>query len=155
MSESGESSPAARRVEIFTDGSCIGNPGPGGWGAVLRWGGREKRIAGGEAATTNNRMELTAAIRALESLRGRRAVVLTTDSEYLRRGITEWIDAWRRRGWRAARGGEIKNIDLWRRLGGLADAHEIDWRWTKGHAACEGNQIADSLARDSARNRCR
>ena len=157
MNELSESSPDAppRRVEIFTDGSCLGNPGPGGWGAVLRWRGREKRIAGGEAATTNNRMELTAAIRALESLRGPCAVVLTTDSQYLRRGVTEWLAAWRRREWRAAGGGKIKNIDLWQRLHDLVAAHQIDWRWTKGHAECEGNQVADALARDSARTQCR
>ena len=157
MIELSESSPdaPARRVEIFTDGSCLGNPGPGGWGAVLRWRGREKRIAGGEAATTNNRMELTAAIRALESLRGPCAVVLTTDSQYLRRGVTEWLAAWRRREWRAAGGGKIKNIDLWQRLHDLVAAHQIDWRWTKGHAECEGNQVADALARDSARTQCR
>lgn len=133
-------------VEIYTDGACRGNPGPGGWGAVLRYGGREKSLHGGAAQTTNNRMELTAAIQALESLKRPCRVVLTTDSQYLRRGIIEWLPNWKRRGWRTAERKPVKNADLWQRLDTLAARHEIDWQWVRGHNGHPGNEQADRLA---------
>lgn len=133
-------------VEIYTDGACRGNPGPGGWGAVLRYAGREKSLHGGEPQTTNNRMELTAAIQALESLTRPCRVVLTTDSQYLRRGITEWLPSWKRRGWRTAERKPVKNVDLWQRLDILAARHEIEWRWVRGHNGHPGNERADRLA---------
>lgn len=133
-------------VEIHTDGACRGNPGPGGWGAVLRSGGVEKEIWGGEPATTNNRMELTAAIRALEALHRRCRVDLFTDSEYLRRGISEWLTDWKRRGWRTADRKPVKNDDLWRRLDELARLHDVHWHWIKGHAGHDDNERADRLA---------
>ncbi len=133
-------------VEIYTDGACRGNPGPGGWGVVLRYGGYEKSLYGGAAQTTNNRMELTAAIQALESLKRPCRVVLTTDSQYLRRGITEWLPNWKRRGWRTAERKPVKNADLWQRLDILAAHHEIDWRWVRGHDGHPGNEQADRLA---------
>lgn len=135
-----------KQVEIHTDGACRGNPGPGGWGVVLRSGEREKEIWGGESATTNNRMELTAAIAALGALRQRCRVDLYTDSEYLRRGITEWLPNWKRRGWKTADRKPVKNIDLWRRLDDLAGGHEVSWHWVKGHAGHPDNERADQLA---------
>lgn len=133
-------------VEIYTDGACRGNPGPGGWGAVLCYAGREKSLQGGEPQTTNNRMELTAAIQALESLKRPCQVVLTTDSQYLRRGISEWLPNWKRRGWRTADRKPVKNVDLWQRLDALAARHEIEWRWVRGHNGHPGNEQADRLA---------
>ena len=133
-------------VEIYTDGACRGNPGPGGWGAVLRYAGREKTLHGGEPQTTNNRMELTAAIQALESLKRSCRVVLVTDSQYLRRGVTEWLPNWKRRGWRTAERKPVKNADLWQRLDSLAARHEIDWRWVRGHNGHPDNEQADRLA---------
>jgi ribonuclease HI len=133
-------------VEIYTDGACRGNPGPGGWAAFLSVDGREKEIAGAEALTTNNRMELTAVIRALESLRRPVSVRVFTDSQYVRRGITEWITAWKARGWRTADRNPVKNIDLWQRLEELAAGHEIEWRWVPGHAGVPGNERVDRLA---------
>ncbi|MDN5872186.1 MAG: ribonuclease HI [Nitrococcus sp.] len=133
-------------VEIYTDGACRGNPGPGGWGSVLRYAGREKSLYGGEAQTTNNRMELTAAIQALESLKRPCRVVLTTDSQYLRRGITEWLASWKCRGWRTAERKPVKNIDLWQRLDAVAACHEIEWHWVRGHNGHPGNEHADRLA---------
>ncbi len=133
-------------VEIYADGACKGNPGPGGWGALLRANGRERELHGGEAATTNNRMELTAVIRALEALEGRPAVRLYTDSQYVQKGITEWIHAWKRRGWRTADKKPVKNVDLWMRLDEVAGAHRIEWRWVKGHAGHPENERADALA---------
>lgn len=133
-------------VEIFTDGACRGNPGPGGWGAVLRAGRHEKEIYGGEAVSTNNRMELMAAIAALESLKRPCAVVLTTDSQYLRKGITEWLPQWKRRGWKTADKKPVKNADLWERLERASSPHRIDWRWIKGHAGHAENERADRLA---------
>lgn len=133
-------------VEVFTDGACRGNPGPGGWGAVLRYNGREKDIYGGEAQTTNNRMELMAAIKALESLRRPCRVVLTTDSQYLRKGITEWMPSWKRRGWRTADKKPVKNVELWQRLDELAQRHDVDWRWVRGHSGHAENERADVLA---------
>ena len=133
-------------VEIHTDGACRGNPGPGGWGAVLRAGHREKEIWGGEPSTTNNRMELTAAIRALEALRAACSVEVYTDSQYVRRGITEWLDQWKSRGWKTADRKPVKNEDLWRRLDELAARHVVHWHWVRGHAGHPGNEHADLLA---------
>ena len=135
------------RVAIWTDGACSGNPGPGGWGAILRTGGREKELCGGEAPTTNNRMELMAAIAALEALNRPCRVELHTDSQYVRGGVTAWIDNWKRNGWRTADKKPVKNDDLWRWLDEAAQRHEIDWRWVKGHAGDEMNERADALAR--------
>ncbi len=134
------------KVEIHTDGACRGNPGPGGWGAILRAGNHEKEIYGAEAQTTNNRMELMAAIRALETLKRPCAVVLTTDSQYLRKGITEWLPDWKQRGWKTAAKKPLKNVDLWQRLEQAALTHQIDWRWIKGHAGHPDNERADELA---------
>ncbi len=133
-------------VEIFSDGACRGNPGPGGWGALLRFDKREKELWGGEAATTNNRMELTAVIRALEALERPSRVRLYTDSQYVQKGISAWILDWKRRGWRTAGRKPVKNEDLWRRLDELAALHEVEWHWVKGHAGHAGNERADLLA---------
>ncbi|HET6378586.1 MAG TPA: ribonuclease HI [Methylocella sp.] len=134
-------------VSIWTDGACSGNPGPGGWGAVLKWGSHEKELCGGEAATTNNRMELIAAIEALEALKRPCVVHLHTDSSYLKGGITEWIASWKRNGWRTASKKPVKNAELWQRLDAAAARHAIDWRWVKGHAKDPMNERADALAR--------
>jgi ribonuclease HI len=133
-------------VEIFTDGACRGNPGPGGWGALLRFNHQEKELWGGEAATTNNRMELTAVIRALEALKRPSQVRLYTDSQYVQKGISAWIHDWKRRGWRTADKKPVKNEDLWRRLDELAALHDIGWHWVKGHAGHVENERADRLA---------
>jgi len=133
-------------VEIFTDGACRGNPGPGGWGAILRAHGREKELFGGEAATTNNRMELTAVIRALEALKRPSHVRLYTDSQYVQKGISEWIHTWKRKGWRTADKKPVKNEDLWRRLDELAAQHEVEWHWVRGHDGHPENERADKLA---------
>ncbi len=135
-------------VEIFTDGACSGNPGPGGWGAVLRWKGVEKELSGGEPETTNNRMELMAAIAALESLKRAVPVVLTTDSTYVRDGITKWIHNWKKNGWRTANKKPVKNADLWQRLEAALADHEVRWEWVKGHAGHPENERADELARE-------
>lgn len=134
------------KVEIYTDGACRGNPGPGGWGALLRSAGAEKEICGGELMTTNNRMELTAAIRALEALRKPCCVDVYTDSEYLRRGISEWLSEWKRRGWKTAARKAVKNDDLWRKLDELAGSHQIRWHWVRGHTGHRDNERADLLA---------
>ncbi len=134
-------------VVIYTDGACSGNPGPGGWGAVLRWNGVAKELHGGEPQTTNNRMELMAAIQALESLRRPATVELWTDSTYVLNGITKWIDGWQRNGWLTSARKPVKNADLWRRLVEAMSRHEVTWRWVKGHAGDEGNERADELAR--------
>jgi ribonuclease HI len=134
-------------VSIWTDGACSGNPGPGGWGAILCFEGREKELFGGEAATTSNRMELTAAIEALEALKRPCVVHLHTDSNYLRGGITAWIANWKRNGWRTADKKPVKNAELWQRLDAAAARHEIDWRWVKGHSDDVLNERADALAR--------
>jgi ribonuclease HI len=134
-------------VEIFTDGACSGNPGPGGWGAILRFGGAEKEISGGEALTTNNRMELLAAIASLETLKRPCAVVVHTDSQYLRDGVTKWIHGWKRNGWKTADRKQVKNQDLWERLDAALKTHDIEWRWVKGHAGHPENERADELAR--------
>lgn len=137
----------ADRIEIFTDGACRGNPGPGGWGALLRFGDTVKELSGAEAETTNNRMELTAAIRALESLRhARYPVVLTTDSRYVRDGVTQWLAGWKRKGWLTADRQPVKNKDLWVRLDELAQQYAIDWRWVKGHSGHAENERVDQLA---------
>ena len=137
----------ANSVEIWTDGACTGNPGPGGWGAVLRYGGHERELHGGEADTTNNRMELMAAIRALEALKRPCAVRLTTDSMYLKNGITQWIRNWKRNGWRTADKKPVKNQDLWQRLEQALERHQVSWHWIKGHAGHAENERADALAR--------
>jgi ribonuclease HI len=134
-------------VMIFTDGACSGNPGPGGWGAVLISKGREKEIFGGELATTNNRMELMAAIQALEALTRPCKVELHTDSKYVQQGIGQWIHSWKARGWKTADNKPVKNEDLWRRLDEARQRHDVQWRWVKGHAGHELNERADELAR--------
>lgn len=134
------------RVLIYTDGACRGNPGPGGWGAWLRVQGHEKRLHGGEPDTTNNRMELMAAIRALEALRRPCAVDLYTDSTYVRQGIQQWLANWKRRNWRTAGGQAVKNQDLWQRLDQAASRHEVQWHWVRGHSGDPGNEEADRLA---------
>ena len=133
-------------VEIYTDGACRGNPGPGGWGALLSSGEHEKELSGAEPQTTNNRMELTAVIRALEALKRPTEARIYTDSEYVRRGITEWVKNWKARGWKTADRKPVKNQDLWERLDALAAGHKIDWRWVKGHSGVPGNERVDRLA---------
>jgi ribonuclease HI len=140
-------------VEVHTDGACSGNPGPGGWGAVLRWGGRERELSGFEPQTTNNRMELLAAIRALESLKRPMTVRLHTDSSYLRNGITTWLPGWKARGWRTADKKPVKNQDLWRELEAALGQHRIEWRWVRGHSGNTDNERADQLARDAIQAR--
>ena len=136
-------------VEIYTDGACRGNPGPGGWGALLSSGEHEKELSGAEPETTNNRMELTAVIRALEALKRPTEVRIFTDSEYVRRGITEWVKNWKARGWKTADRKPVKNQDLWERLDALAAGHKIDWRWVKGHSGVPGNERVDRLANEA------
>jgi ribonuclease HI len=138
------------KVEIATDGACKGNPGPGGWGAVLRYGAAEKDLSGGETPTTNNRMELMAAIRALEALKRPSHVKLSTDSRYVRDGLTKWLKGWQRNGWMTASRQPVKNADLWRELIAAAEPHRIDWVWVKGHAGHPDNERADRLASDAA-----
>ena len=140
-------------VEIFTDGACRGNPGPGGWGAVLRYGGHEKLLYGRSSDTTNNRMELTAAIEALEALRRPCRVRLSTDSTYVKNGITQWIEGWKRKGWKTRNGKPVKNVDLWRRLDRAASPHRVEWVWVRGHAGHEDNERADALARSAIEGR--
>jgi ribonuclease HI len=147
LAEAAPRSADADPVEIHTDGACSGNPGPGGWAAILAWRGQERELSGGEPLTTNNRMELMAAIVALESLKRPSRVRVVTDSEYLRRGITEWLRAWKARGWRTADKKPVKNQDLWLRLEAAAAAHSIEWAWLKGHAGHPLNERADALAR--------
>jgi ribonuclease HI len=137
-------------VEIATDGACKGNPGPGGWGAVIRWGDREKDLSGAENPTTNNRMELMAAIRALEALRKPCRVTLSTDSKYVMDGLTKWIHGWRKNGWKTADRKPVKNADLWQELLAACAPHRIDWKWVKGHAGHPDNERADKLASDAA-----
>ncbi|TVR82006.1 MAG: ribonuclease HI [Rhodospirillales bacterium] len=143
------------RVAIFTDGACLGNPGPGGWGAVLRWRGAEREMSGSDSATTNNRMEMTAAIEALETLKRPVAVDLYTDSTYLRDGITRWIQGWKRNGWRTAERKPVKNADLWRRLDAAAARHRVEWHWVRGHAGHAENERADRLALAAAKHAAR
>ncbi|MBT0960126.1 ribonuclease HI [Denitromonas iodatirespirans] len=134
-------------VEIFTDGACSGNPGPGGWGAILRWGDQEKTLFGGEPNTTNNRMELLAVIRALEALKRPVKARVHTDSQYVQKGISEWIHGWKARGWKTAAKAPVKNEDLWRALDAVQDRHQVEWVWVKGHAGHVENERADALAR--------
>jgi ribonuclease HI len=142
---------SAESVEIFTDGACSGNPGPGGWGALLRYRGREKELAGGEPDTTNNRMELMAVIAALEALKRPSPVRLVTDSAYVKNGITQWVPRWKANGWRTADKKPVKNQDLWERLDRAQAAHTIDWQWVKGHAGHDENERVDELARRQIR----
>src|SRR5574343_298772 len=134
------------QVVIYTDGACKGNPGPGGWGAWLRSGEHEKELFGGEAGTTNNRMELTAVIEALASVKRNCDVVVYTDSEYVKNGISTWIHGWKSRGWKTADGKPVKNVELWQRLEALASLHKVEWRWVRGHTGDPGNERADALA---------
>ena len=143
-------SAARKQVEVHTDGACLGNPGPGGWGALLRWREIERELSGGEPDTTNNRMELMAAIAALEALREPCDVILTTDSQYVRQGILDWLANWIRRGWKTAGGDPVKNRDLWERLQAAAAPHAVDWRWVKGHNGHPENERVDQLARIAA-----
>jgi len=133
-------------VVVYTDGACKGNPGRGGWGAWLRWGTHERELFGGEALTTNNRMELTAVIEALSTLKRSCEVTIHTDSEYVRKGITEWIHNWKRRGWMTADRKPVKNAELWQKLDALTQSHRVHWRWVKGHSGDPGNERADALA---------
>jgi ribonuclease HI len=133
-------------VEVFTDGACRGNPGPGGWGAVLRFNGRERELYGGERETTNNRMELTAAIQALEALKRRCKVRITTDSTYVQKGITEWLENWKKKNWTTASRKPVKNVDLWKRLDAVVRQHQVEWHWVRGHSGHPENERADQLA---------
>jgi len=137
-----------KQVVIYTDGACKGNPGPGGWGALLEYNGRQKPLKGGEALTTNNRMELTAAIMALEALREPCSIRLYTDSVYVRSGLLEWMPGWKARGWKTADKKPVKNQDLWQRLDAAAARHQVEWHWVKGHAGDPGNEAADRLANE-------
>ncbi len=138
-------------IRIWTDGACLGNPGPGGWGAVLRWNGHEREISGAEPATTNNRMELMAAIQALEALKRPSVVDLTTDSQYVRKGMLEWMANWKRNGWKTAAKKPVKNAELWKRLDEAVARHEVRWHWVKGHSGHPENERADELASTAAR----
>lgn len=140
----------SKHVDIHTDGACIGNPGPGGWGALLRYGGVERELAGGEPDSTNNRMELMAAIAALEALTGPCEVTLHTDSQYVQKGIGEWVPNWIRRGWKTAAGEPVKNKDLWERLIAASGRHRVHWRWVRGHSGHVENERVDRLARAAA-----
>ena len=142
--ETGE--PRGKAINIYTDGACKGNPGPGGWGAVLEFDGKEREIYGGEHATTNTRMELTAVIEALNALKRPCRVILHTDSQYVQKGITEWIGRWKARGWRTAAKEPVKNADLWKKLDEAVGSHQIEWVWVRGHSGHDGNERADALA---------
>jgi len=138
-----------KQIEIFTDGACRGNPGPGGWGVLLRYGNKEKTLKGSEAHTTNNRMELTAAIQALEVLKEDCHINLYTDSEYVKKGVTEWLDGWKQRNWRTSNKKPVKNVDLWQKLDALIESHDIEWHWVKGHSGHKENDLVDQLANDA------
>ena len=133
-------------VDIFTDGACSGNPGPGGWGVLLRWGDVEKELSGGEPNTTNNRMELTAVIRALEQLKNPSQVRVVTDSQYVQKGISEWIHGWKQKGWKTSNKQPVKNADLWQQLDAISSRHQVEWVWVRGHDGHAGNERADTLA---------
>lgn len=139
-----------KQIQIYTDGSCLGNPGPGGYGVVMRYKQHTKELSGGFALTTNNRMELLAAIIALESLKEPCKIVLTSDSQYMRQGITQWIHGWKKKGWVTSNKTPVKNVDLWQRLDKATQQHQIDWRWVKGHAGHPENERCDALAREAA-----
>jgi ribonuclease HI len=141
-----------KTVEMFTDGACKGNPGPGGWGVVLRYGKVEKTICGGELNTTNNRMELLAAISGLQALKEPCHVIITTDSQYVRKGITEWIENWKKNGWRTAAKAPVKNADLWQQLDQEQSRHQLEWHWVKGHSGHRENELADQLANQGIPN---
>ena len=141
-------------VEIYADGACKRNPGPGGWGVLMRAGGRETELCGGEAQTTNNRMELAAVIEGLMSLKERSRVRVYTDSQYVQKGISEWIHSWKQRGWRTADKKPLKNVDLWQKLDKIAREHEVEWHWVKGHAGNPGNERADALANKGIEDGC-
>jgi ribonuclease HI len=145
------SEPVKPSVDIFTDGACSGNPGPGGWGALLRYGANEKELSGGEAQTTNNRMELMAAIMALETLKRPAQVSLHTDSMYVKDGISKWAPGWKKNGWKTADKKPVKNVDLWKRLDAAAQMHEVRWLWVRGHAGHPENERVDRLAREAIR----
>jgi ribonuclease HI len=147
MREKDDKEESMDKVAIFTDGACRGNPGPGGWAALLQYEDSEKEISGGEPWTTNNRMELMAAIAALEGLKRPCTVVITTDSQYVKNGITKWINAWKRNGWRTASKGKVKNMDLWKRLDAAIAKHSVQWEWVRGHRGHRENEIVDGLAR--------
>ncbi|MCB1720241.1 MAG: ribonuclease HI [Rhodospirillales bacterium] len=134
-------------VEIYTDGACSGNPGPGGWGAILRWNGHEKALSGGEAETTNNRMEMMAVIKALEAMKGSPKIELYTDSKYVMQGVNEWLEGWKARGWKTAGKKPVKNVDLWQRMDALVSKHDVSFYWVKGHDGHPENERADALAR--------
>jgi ribonuclease HI len=136
----------SEKIEIFTDGACRGNPGPGGWGVLLRYNGNEKYLYGGEKNTTNNRMELMAAIQGLMALKRDCQVIVTTDSQYVRKGITEWMPNWKKRGWKTASKEPVKNVDLWQQLDEVVTRHQIEWHWVKGHSGHPENELADRLA---------
>lgn len=149
MSDTDSPESIGKIVEIYTDGACSGNPGPGGWGAILRYGAIEKELSGGETPTTNNRMEMMAAIVALESLKRPSEVALYTDSQYVKNGITAWMPGWKKNGWRTADKKPVKNSDLWQRLDHAAKQHRVAWHWVKGHAGHPENERADALARSA------
>lgn len=136
------------RVELYTDGACSGNPGPGGWGALLLYGDHRRELSGGEPATTNNRMELQAVIEGVRALKRAVPITIYTDSTYVMKGITEWISGWKRNGWKTAAKKPVKNEDLWRELDAVLEGHDVQWRWVKGHAGNAGNERADALARE-------
>jgi ribonuclease HI len=136
-------------IDLYTDGACSGNPGPGGWGAILRWRGHEKELSGAEAKTTNNRMELMAAIAGLEAIKRATRVRIHTDSMYLKDGITKWIRAWKAKGWKTADKKPVKNVDLWQRLEAAIEAHDVSWHWVRGHSGHPENERADALAREA------
>lgn len=142
-------------IEIFTDGACTGNPGPGGWGAVIRYGSEEETLSGGDPQTTNNRMEMLAAIKALEHVPEGSKVILTTDSQYIKNGITQWIHGWKRNGWKTAQKRPVKNKELWERLDRAASLREVEWRWVKGHSDHPENERADALARQAIKRAAR
>ncbi|WP_335993050.1 ribonuclease HI [Pseudoalteromonas sp. CH_XMU1449-3] len=139
-----------KTVEIYTDGSCLGNPGPGGYGIVMRYNDHEKQLSQGYTLTTNNRMEMLAAIVALETLTRSCHVILTTDSQYVKQGIESWVENWKKRGWKTAAKKPVKNVDLWKRLDAACQQHEVEWRWVKGHSGNKYNEIVDDLAREAA-----
>src|SRR6185369_5123093 len=147
MTSDPTTSEAAEAIDLFTDGACSGNPGPGGWGAILRWRGHEKELSGGEAATTNNRMELLAAIRGLEAIKRPARVRIHTDSQYVMKGITQWVKSWKARGWKTADKKPVANVDLWKELEAAVAPHDATWHWVRGHSGHAENERADALAR--------
>jgi ribonuclease HI len=138
-----------KHVIIYTDGACSGNPGPGGWGALLQYADHEQELSGGEPATTNNRMEMMAVIEALNALKQPVRAVVHTDSQYVQKGISEWIHGWKRKGWKTSTGAPVKNVDLWKALDAVAQVHEVEWKWVKGHAGHPENERVDRLAREA------